>query len=176
MAWRWLLMVTAFSGALGGALGLPAPAGAIPRLDLRPYPAAGSGEQRWVIQLPGVLPPAADPALSANPADWRVELIVGQERRVDCNRHRLGGQLSSEPVKGWGYTVFRLVSPGPMISTRMACPPGEPLRSSFVKVGSKPFVLPYNASLPIVVYTPKDMEVRWRLWKAETRQQRAEPL
>ncbi|MEB3350833.1 MAG: ecotin family protein [Cyanobacteriota bacterium] len=36
--------------------------------------------------------------------------------------------------------------------------------------------MPYNASLPIVVYAPKDLEVRWRLWKAERRQQRAQPL
>ena len=166
MAWRWLL--------LGVWLGAAPAVGAIPRLDLKPYPAAASGEQRWVIQLPGVLPPSADPTVSGNPADWRVELIVGKEVKVDCNRHRLGGQLKSESVKGWGYTVFRLVEQGPMISTRMACPPGEPLSTSFIKAGSKPFVLPYNASLPIVVYTPKDFDVRWRLWKAETRQQAAE--
>ena len=28
-----------------------APAGAIPLLDLKPYPAPAAGEQRWVIQL-----------------------------------------------------------------------------------------------------------------------------
>ena len=33
---------------------------AIPRLDLRPYPAPGTGESRWVIQLPGVLRPSPD--------------------------------------------------------------------------------------------------------------------
>jgi ecotin len=166
MAWRWLLV----AGWLGAA---PA-AGAIPRLDLKPYPQPTAGEQRWVIQLPGVLPPSVDPTLSRNPDDWRVELTVGKEVKVDCNLHRFGGRLQSEPVKGWGYTVFRLVDPGPMVSTLMACPPGEPLGSRFVQAGSEPFLLPYNASLPVVVYTPKGFELRWRLWKAESGQRAAE--
>lgn len=34
-------------------------------------------------------------------------------------------------------------------------------------MGSKPFVVPYDASRPIVVYTPKNLQLRWRLWKAE---------
>ena len=50
------------------------------------------------------------------------------------------------------------------------------LRQAFVPLGSKPFVVPYNASLPIVLYTPKDLEVRWRLWKAEAVQRPAQPL
>lgn len=168
MVGRWLL--------LAGWLGVAPAAGAIPRLDLKPYPPAAAGEQRWVIQLPGVLPPSADPTHSGNPNDWRLELIVGKELKVDCNLHRFGGRLQSEPVQGWGYTVHRLVDPGPMVSTRMACPPGESLRTRFVVAGSEPFLLPYNASLPVVVYTPKDFELRWRLWKADQRQRPAQRL
>ena len=155
---------------LAAWLGLTPAAGAIPRLDLKAYPQPSVGEQRWVIQLPGVVPPSGDPNLSADPGDWRVELIVGKLVTVDCNLHRFGGRLQSEPVKGWGYPVFRLPDPGPMISTRMACPPGAPLRSSFVQTGGEPFLVPYNASLPLVVYVPKGFELRWRLWKADRRQ------
>jgi ecotin len=43
-------------------------------------------------------------------------------------------------------------------------------------MGSKPFVVPYNASLPIVIYAPKDLDVRWRLWKAERLQRPANAL
>jgi ecotin len=85
-----------------------APGQAVPRLDLKPYPAPGAGETRWVIQLPGVLRPSPDPALSADPADWRVELIVGKELEVDCNRHLLQGSITPESVPGWGYTVYRV--------------------------------------------------------------------
>lgn len=144
-----------------------APGVAVPRLDLKPYPAAAAGERRWVIQLPGVLKPSPDPDLSSNPADWRVELIVGREALLDCNRHRLGGRLEAESLKGWGYTIYRVKEAGPMLSTRKACPPGEPKRLRFVALGSKPTVVAYNASLPIILYAPSDLQVRWRLWKAE---------
>jgi ecotin len=150
--------------------------GAVPRLDLRPYPAPPAGQSRWVIQLPGVLPPNPDPALSPHPADWRVELIVGREMEVDCNRHFFSGRIASETVKGWGYKVYRVGHVGPVASTRMACPPGEPKRRVFVTMGAKPFVVPYNASLPIVIYAPQDLEVRWRLWKAAREQRPAQRL
>lgn len=157
-------------------LGLPAAVLAIPRLDLKPYPAAAAGQRRWVIQLPGVLKPSSDPAISANPADWRVELIVGKEMTVDCNGPRLRGRIRQESVKGGAYPIVRVsdVAIGP--STRMACPPDRGPRQAFVPIGGKPFVVPYNASLPIVLYAPRDLQVRWRLWKAETRQQPAQRL
>ncbi|MEB3275672.1 MAG: ecotin family protein [Cyanobacteriota bacterium] len=164
----------AISGAVSVAVGAAPPARAVPRLDLKPYPAAAAGERRWVIQLPGVLRPSPDPALSASPADWRVELIVGREMLLDCNRHALGGRLAAEALPGWGYSIYRVKDAGPLRSTRKACPPGEAKRPGFVVVGAKPFVVPYNASLPIVVYAPADLQVRWRLWKAERRQQPAQ--
>ncbi len=159
---------------LGGGFGTAARA--IPLLDLKPYPAAATGERRWVIQLPGVLAPTADPRLSPNPSDWRVELIIGRELLVDCNTQRFGGKLRSETLPGFGYKIYRVRDVGPVVSTRMACPPGSVTRKAFVPMGSRPFVLPYNASLPIVIYAPKDLDVRWRLWKAERVQRPANVL
>lgn len=158
-----------------GALAASA-AQAIPRLDLKPYPQAAAGEKRWVIQLPGVLPPTSDERISPSPADWRVELIVGKTMTVDCNGPRLNGRLRSETLKGWGYKVYRVSQVGPGPSTRMACPPDQGPRQAFVAIGEKPFVVPYNVSLPIVVYAPKDVQVRWRLWKAEKLQRDAQAL
>jgi ecotin len=161
---------------LVASLALPPLAQAIPRLDLKPYPAPAVGEQRWVIQLPAILQPSPDPRISANPADWRVELIVGKEMTVDCNGPRLNGTIRSETLKGWGYAIYRVsaVTRGP--STLMACPPEQGPRQAFVALGRKPFVVPYNVSLPIVVYAPKDVQVRWRLWKAEREQREAQRL
>jgi ecotin len=158
-----------------GTVGLGA-ARAIPRLDLKPYPQPAAGEKRWVIQLPGVLPPTSDARLSPSTADWRVELIVGKEMSVDCNGPRLNGRIRSETIQGWGYKVYRVSQVGPGPSTRMACPPDQGPRQAFVSIGSKPFVVPYNVSLPIVIYTPKDVQVRWRLWKAERQQRNATAL
>ena len=170
-------VAAALAGALlvWGAGPLP-PAGAIPRLDLKPYPAPAAGERRWVVQLPGVLPPTRDPGISPHPEDWRVELIVGRSLQVDCNQYRFSGRLRSQPVAGTDLRIVRVSDVTPVASTRMACPPGEPRRTAFVPMGSKPFVVPYNASRPIVLYAPKDLELRWRLWKAERQQWPAREL
>jgi ecotin len=165
------------SSLLGLALGaLAVPAMAIPRLDLTPYPQPGAGETRWVIQLPGVLPPSTDPRISASPSDWRVQLIPGREVEADCNQQAFAGRIRAEKLKTPGLSVYRISDVGPMASTLMACPPGAAKRRLFVPMGSKPFVVPYEVSRPIVIYAPKDLQVRWRLWKAETLQRPAQAL
>lgn len=146
------------------------PARAIPRLDLKAYPAPAVGERRWLIQLSGVLPPSQDPSFSTNPADWRVELIAGRNLELDCNQVHFSGRMRSQAVAGTDLRVVRISQVTPLASTRMACPPGEPKRRAFVPMGGKPFVVPYDASRPLVLYAPKDLELRWRLWKAERRQ------
>ncbi|QEY31438.1 ecotin [Synechococcus sp. RSCCF101] len=165
------------------ALGLPllmaaaaGPVGAIPRLDLKPYPAAASGESRWVIQLSGLLEPSEDPAISGDPADWRVQLIVGREMEVDCNRQMLQGRIERESVPGWGYSIYRVSGGTQAISTLMACPPDQPKRTAFVPLAGEPTLLRYNPSLPIVVYAPEGLQVRWRLWKAESASREAQQL
>ncbi|MFM8260105.1 MAG: ecotin family protein [Vulcanococcus sp.] len=151
------------------------PALAIPRLDLSGYPPAPAGTVRWVIQLPGVLRPSPDPSLSADPADWRVELLVGREQTLDCNLQRLQGEIQAQSVPGWGTTLYRVSGGSTTASTRMACPPGAPRRQGFVSLAGPPTVVPYSVSLPIVVDAPRGLQVRWRLWKAESRQQLASP-
>ena len=154
--------------AASAVLGLAAlPAAAIPRLDLSGYPAPAAGERRWVIQLPGVLPPTQDPALSPQPRDWRVQLLVGQLAQIDCNQHSFSGRLRHWRLADDKPMVFRVDNVGPMASTRMACPPGQPRRQAFVTMAGKPYVVPYEVSHPIVVYAPAALQLRWRLWKAE---------
>ena len=63
-----------------------------------------------------------------------------------------------------------------VMSTRMACPPDEPMRESFLGLCSTPYVEPYNTSCPIVIHVPRGLEVRWRLWKAEITQREATKL
>jgi hypothetical protein len=38
----------------------------------------------------------------------------------------------------------------------------------FITLGSKPYLIRYNSRLPIVVYVPEGVEVRYRLWTAGT--------
>jgi len=149
---------------------------AIPRLDLSAYPAPAKGERRWVIQLPGLLSPTKDPSLSPDPRDWRVQLIVGQMASVDCNQHSFAAQLRPWKLNEATPQVFRVVNVGPLVSTRMACPPDQARRQAFVTMAGKPYVVPYNASRPIVVYAPEALQLRWRLWKAEREPRDAQAL
>lgn len=164
--------VALFCSAVALTLALE-PAKAIPMLDLKPYAEAAAGEQRFVIQLNPLLKPSPDQSISNNPADWRVQLLVGKELELDCNLHRFTGRLRSEVLPGFGYTVYRAEQLGAMLSTKKACP-SQGLSKQFVPLGGNPFVLPFNASVPIVIYAPDGFQVRYRLWKAETNSQPAQ--
>ena len=91
--------------------------------DPKPFPASAPREARWVVRLPSKPSANLDHALSANPQDMRVELIVGQGVLVDCNRHVFNGTIEKESIQGWGYPLYRVTAVGPMASTRKACPP-----------------------------------------------------
>ena len=54
---------------------------------------------------------------------------------------------------------------GLAITTLMACPPGQPKPIRFVTLSGDPVLAPYNVSLPIVVYLPERLELRWRVWR-----------
>ena len=161
----------------GAALSLSAlaalPGVAIPRLNLTGYPDPAPGLKRWVIQPSGLLPKSADPLISAHPLDWRIQLIVGQTVRLDCNTKRLLGPGVTMRMlpKASGKALFEVKAPVAVISTKMACPDDQPTRTSFLSLGKQPYLVPYNASWPIVVDLPVGTELRWRVWKAETRQQ-----
>lgn len=174
--------LTTISGACAGAsvilMSALTPVAAIPRLDLSGYPAPAPGLQRWVIQPSGLLPKTSDPLVSAHPLDWRIQLIVGREVTLDCNLQRLSGPGMTMRMlpQASGKALFEVKGPLRVISTRKACPPGEPEKRSFLSLGLQPYLVPYNPSWPIVVDLPEGAELRWRLWKAETRQQKAMEL
>lgn len=128
-----------------------------PLEKIAPYPKAERGMKRQVIQLPQQQDESA----------LKVELLIGQTLEVDCNRHRLGGQLESRTLEGWGYDYYvfdKVTSP---VSTMMACPDGKK-EKQFVMAGlGDAGMLRYNSRLPIVVYTPANIDVKYRIWRAD---------
>jgi ecotin len=134
---------------------LPLAACATPPAALKPFPQPAAGQVRHVIALP-----ARD-----NEADQRVELIVGKTLEVDCNTRWLNGELQEKTVQGWGYSYYQLDQLGPMASTLMACP-DDSRRQAFVPLRGEPLLLRYNSQLPLVVYTPVEVQVRYRIWSA----------
>ncbi len=167
--------VACFGAALSLSSLAALPGVAIPRLDLTGYPEPAPGLKRWVIQPSGLLPKSADPLISAHPLDWRIQLIVGQTVTLDCNTKRLSGtgMTMRMLLKASGKALFEVKGPVAVISTKMACPDDQPTRTSFLSLGKQPYLVPYNASWPIVVDLPENVQLRWRVWKAETRQQNA---
>jgi len=127
--------------------------------DIKMFPPAAKEEQRLVIRLPKL----------SHEENSKVEILIGQQQVVDCNLHRISGDLQEKDLQGWGYSYYRLEKVGPMISTRMACPPNEKPKSSFVPVVGSGYLLRYNSKLPIVIYAPKGFTVKYRLWHAEER-------
>lgn len=118
-----------------------------------PYPAAKAGYVQKTIHLPK----------TANDYDHKLELIVGKNQLVDCNRHSLGGQLVQRTLQGWGYNYWEAENAGPGMSTMMGCM-GRPKEMKFVRM--QPKLIRYNSKLPVHVYIPKGYELRYRVWSA----------
>lgn len=128
-----------------------------PLEKVAPYPKADKGMKRQVIQLPA----------QQDEANFKVELLIGKTLEVDCNQHRLGGQLESKTLEGWGYDYYvfdKVTSP---VSTMMACPDGKKEKKFVTAYLGDNSLLRYNSKLPIVIYTPENVEVKYRVWKAD---------
>lgn len=128
-----------------------------PLEKVAPYPQAEKGMKRQVIQLPA----------QEDESGYKVELLIGKTLEVDCNQHRLGGQLENKTLEGWGYDYYvfdKVTSP---VSTMMACPDGKKEEKFVTAYLGENSLLRYNSKLPIVVYTPDTVDVKYRIWKAE---------
>lgn len=128
-----------------------------------PYPKADKGMKRQVIQL----------APEKDESTLKVELLIGQTLEVDCNRHRLGGELESKTLEGWGYDYYVFDKVSSPVSTMMACPDGKKEKKFITAYLGDDGMVRYNSKLPIVVYTPENVEVKYRIWKAEEKIQDA---
>lgn len=127
------------------------------------YPAAAAGMKRIVIHLDA----------QADEYAWKIELSVGKVMETDGVNHIGGGaKIAEKTVDGWGYTYFEATQAA-MMSTLIGVPPGTPKVTRFVTMaGTGP--VRYNSRLPLVVYVPEGLEVRYRLWKAEPETRKGE--
>jgi ecotin len=125
--------------------------------NMKAFPAAEEGMFRYVLQLPK----------QDDESAYKVELMVGKTVQVDeQNRYFFGGKIGAETIKGWGFTRYLVSKLGPMAGTRMAVDPNAPKVSRFITLGGEPYIIRYNSRLPIVVYVPEGVEVRYRIWTA----------
>jgi ecotin len=126
---------------------------------MKAFPPAEKGMVRYVLQLPQ----------QDDESIFKVELIVGKTVEVDeKNRYFFGGTIEKETIKGWGYPRYIVSKIGPMAGTLMAVDPDAPKVARFITLGGEPYIIRYNSRLPIVVYVPEGVEVRYRIWTTGT--------
>ena len=134
-----------------------------PLEKVAPFPKAEKGMTRQVIQLPEQKDESA----------YKVELLIGKTLEVDCNHQRLGGELESKTLEGWGYDYYVVEKISGPVSTMMACPDQKKTKKFVTASLGDDGMLRYNSKLPIVVYTPENVEVKYRVWKAEEKIEQA---
>ena len=125
--------------------------------NLKAFPPADQGKVRYVLHLP-----AQDDEFL-----FKVELLAGKTVQVDeKNQYFFGGKIKEETIKGWGFPRYMVSKLGPMAGTLMAIDPNAPKVARFITLGGDPYLIRYNSRLPIVVYVPEGVEVRYRIWTA----------
>jgi len=125
--------------------------------NMKAFPPAEKGMIRYVLQL----------QKQNDETVFKVELIVGKTVSVDKrNNYFFGGRIEKEVIKGWGFTRYMVGELGPLAGTMMAVDPKMPKAERFVKLGGAPYLIRYNSRLPVVVYVPEGVEVRYRIWSA----------
>lgn len=133
--------------------------------NMKAFPPPDKGMVRHVLQLPK----------QEDESAFKVELIVGKTVRIDKqNRYFFGGKIEKKTIKGWGFSRYVVRKLGPMAGTRMAVDPNAPKADRFITLGGEPFLIRYNSRLPLVVYVPEGVEVRYRIWSAGTEIRRIE--
>ena len=126
--------------------------------NMKAFPPAEEGMVRYVINLPE----------QEDETGWRVELVLGKTVQIDAaNRYFFAGTLETETIEGWGFDRHILRQLGPMAGTLMAVDPAAPKVDRFITLGGEPRLLRYNSRLPLVVYVPEGVEVRYRFWRAD---------
>lgn len=120
---------------------------------LKSFPKKMENYDRYVIYLPKL----------DNEEELRLEVIAGVTKEVDCNTHWLMGDFDDQEVEGMGYEYLVFESDGNVASTRMACPDGK-LTEKFIAAEGN--FGRYNSQLPLVVFVPSGLEVKYKVWKA----------
>lgn len=118
---------------------------------LKGYPEARSGYVQNVIVLPK----------KNNEALYKVELYAGLIQEVDCNHHSLLGAIEEKQLDSYGYTYYNVKTEERILSTRKGCPDQK---KTIQFISTQPVMVRYNSNTPIVIYAPKDVQIRYKIY------------
>ena len=123
--------------------------------NMKAFSPPDDGQTRYVLQLPN----------HDDETNYKVELIVGKTVQIDeTNHYFFAGEIKKDTIEGWGFPRYVVSEIGPMAGTRMAIDPNAPKVNRFIRLGGESYLIRYNSRLPIVIYVPEGVEVRYRIW------------
>ena len=127
--------------------------------ELAAFPSAEKGMVRHVLRLPN----------KDDENAFKIEIIAGKTAKVDLiNRYFFSGKIEEQNIQGWGYVCYRISKLGQMAGTLIAVDPATPKEDRFVALGGDPYLVHYNSRLPLVVYAPEGVAVRYRVWSTSS--------
>ena len=122
------------------------------------FPKASEGMERFVLNLPE----------QDDESTLKVELIIGKNVKTDKeNKYYFNGSIKEDVVRGWGFTYYKLDTLGVMAGTMMAVAPNAPQVERFIPIGGEPYLIRYNSRVPVVVYVPEGVIVKYRIWSVD---------
>jgi ecotin len=127
--------------------------------NVKIYPKAEAGMVRHVLILPQ----------EQDEYSCKVELIAGKTVMANSvNSQFFVGGIKPDVVQGFQYPFYVVdLKEDKMGSTLVGG--GHPVEK-FITLGGEPYLVHYNSRLPLVVYAPEGVEVRYRVWKAQPQQ------
>lgn len=121
------------------------------------YPIEIDGMSRKIIYLP-VLD-------EKDELNRKVEIVMGKNTTIDnCNHHKLLGEIEEKNIVGMGFSYYIVHTDGEVASTRKGCPDDT---KSIAFVSGATQLIEYNSNLPIVVFAPKGIDVKYNIWKTD---------
>lgn len=119
--------------------------------DVSMFPSK-DGFKKYIIRLPK----------KANENAYKVEVFATKTEKVDkCNNHFLTGEIKDNDLQGYGYKYYEFTGTAVTASTLMACDDNTKVDAV---VKSQPVLVNYNSKLPIVVYVPNGLNVKYKVW------------
>lgn len=129
---------------------------------LKSFPEAKDGFKRNVIHLPK----------KEGEDRLRVELYAGINEKIDCNSYMLLGSIDSKNLEGFGYTYYNVTTEERMIGTLKGCLDNS---KKLAFVSMQPLIIPYNSNLPLVIYAPENVQIRYKVYASSSDWEYARP-
>ena len=96
---------------------------------------------------------------------YLVKVKFGKNIEVDCNRHFFTNlSLEKKVLEGYGYEYYVLSGDSSKIASTMMFCGDEKKTLKFLEYDPN-LILPYNSSLEQVFYTPKDINVKYEIYR-----------